>query len=569
MKRINPTYYFKNQYTLGSYLIFEGKIPIIISSRTVTFQMFSRFDQLLDTNSFVVNAEHPESMSLLMHHDHRIKADGYSLDIQTTRKIIIRANNQRGVRYAIAALNQLVKKEGSKFQIPIILIEDEPSFLYRGIIEGYYGEPWTTQERMEMFDFLDHNRLNTYMYAPKFDPYHREKWYELYPAQKISSLETLVSLAFEKDIIFYYCISPGYAKKPEEGFRYAEESEFERLFRKLDQLIHLGVKHFGLLLDDIDYRLSDENRKAFSRPGIAHSYICNKVNQYLKQKAVGGTLVMCPTEYHQIGASEYRTDLNRNLDSDIRVFWTGDNVCSEVITTNDIARTKEAFGKELFIWDNFPVSDFTYGVREFIAPLENRTVDLPRYATGYMINPSIHYHISKIAMITMAHYAWNSSKYDSSKSFEIALKSVGEDFFKEGMDFIQYNYPSIFSYGNLSREKEMVDQKQYDGIISYYQKIAESAKQLLNMNYPIIDELRPWLARAIKEQEISVRIIEQVITKDELTRFLEDIKFSGGELLDYLIYDKKLLNEEEYQTLILKRRGPKWYRVFEYKRWPR
>ena len=558
------TYICKDVYTIDGILNFIGKIPVDINGRTITYKMYANYHELLDKNVFEIKSQ---GIRLYVHFDEKIKPDGYSINITTENKIIIKVANNRGIRYAFKMLNDLVKKTKQGFTLPIILIEDEPSFSVRGIVEGYYGEPWTLDEHLDMADFMDQYRLNAFMYAPKTDPYHRDKWFELYPDDLFSTLCSVKDKLESKDIDFYYCISPGHAKKPEDGFKYVGDEDFERLFNKLRQVIDIGVNHFGLFLDDIDYQLSGENQRIFKRPGIAHAHICNKVYDFLKENVLDPTLVMCPTEYHQIGQTEYRHDLKEYLDDEIVVFWTGDRVCAEAITENEAKETLEAYEKPIFIWVNFPVSDFTYGVREFIAPIKNRSANLGAYAEGFFINPSLHYHISKMGMITMAHYAWNTSHYDPEKSFEIALNSVSREFANLGQAYFNYNYPNVLSHGNLEMEKQMVENHDYPAIINYMQDMSKSAKALLTLKEPIIDELKPWLQRAVEEEIMVKKIIEGKIVKQELLAFFENIKFSGGKILDYLIADLKLFSDEEYSTLIAKRRGGEWYRVFEYKRW--
>lgn len=44
----------------------------------------------------------------------------------------------------------------------------------KGIIEGFYGIPWTFEERKSMINFLSDIGLNQYIYAPKDDPYHNK-----------------------------------------------------------------------------------------------------------------------------------------------------------------------------------------------------------------------------------------------------------------------------------------------------------------------------------------------------------------------------------------------------------
>ena len=48
----------------------------------------------------------------------------------------------------------------------------------RGIVEGFYGTPWNFDIRADLLNFCGEYNLNAYIYAPKDDPYHRDKWRE-------------------------------------------------------------------------------------------------------------------------------------------------------------------------------------------------------------------------------------------------------------------------------------------------------------------------------------------------------------------------------------------------------
>lgn len=562
----NKFYLFKDFYFMNSFFEYPEKVPVFIDERSVRYKMFMDFADLLDQSKFVVNTHNPKNLTIFVHYDKTLTDDGYTLDISKVKQIIIRASNSRAVRYAFDTLNNLVEIKDGIAKLPNCLIEDEPSFKVRGVIEGFYGPPWTYENRLELFDFLDKHRMNAYMYAPKVDPYHRNQWYLPYPEGQLNEMRDYLEKCNYLGIDFYYCISPGYKVNDEPGFQYVDNKDFERLFNKLDQLIGIGIKKFGLLLDDIDYKLSGQNKTVFRRPGIAHAYIVNKVNEYLKNNVLDYDLVMCPTEYHQIGDTEYRNDLNEYMDNEVKVYWTGDNVCAEVITKEQIRLTQEAYNKEIFIWDNFPVTDFTYGVRQYMAPIINRSDSLGKYAKGYFSNPMTHYEISKIGMITMAHYAWNSSKYCPDKSFEIAIKHFGEEFYQSSQDYINFNYPNVLSHGNYFEEVKMVQENNIEKIKAYYEKARVSANKMLELDLKIVDELRPWLERVEKEEQIVHKILENKLSTEELKVFLEDIKFSGCAILDLLIEKNNLLSPEDYQLLIKKRRGYPWYRIWEQRR---
>ena len=94
--------------------------------------------------------------------------------------------------------------------------------------------------------------MNTVYHAPKDDLYHREKWREKYPEDELSKLKELVDQAAEYYMDFYWCIAPGLSMK------YSDEAEFDALIEKSKQLYSIGIRCFGLLLDDIDDDLFEE-----------------------------------------------------------------------------------------------------------------------------------------------------------------------------------------------------------------------------------------------------------------------------------------------------------------------
>ena len=62
----------------------------------------------------------------------------------------------------------------------------------RGIIEGFYGEPWSWAEREAVCSELAAAGMDTYVYAPKDDPLHRSRWREPYGDEFLESLAGLV-----------------------------------------------------------------------------------------------------------------------------------------------------------------------------------------------------------------------------------------------------------------------------------------------------------------------------------------------------------------------------------------
>ena len=74
-----------------------------------------------------------------------------------------------------------------------------------GALEGFYGRPWGQDQRLQLFRWLkDWDGMNTYMYAPKDDLFHRSKWRELYPDSLLDELKSLIYSCHQKNIEFIY-----------------------------------------------------------------------------------------------------------------------------------------------------------------------------------------------------------------------------------------------------------------------------------------------------------------------------------------------------------------------------
>jgi hyaluronoglucosaminidase len=96
----------------------------------------------------------------------------------------------------------------------------------RGVIEGFYGPPWSHTERLDLIRFCGEHGLNTWVHAPKDDPHHRELWRDPYPDDQLQLLSELVHEASRNEVEFVYAIAPGL------DICYSHVSEFEALLAK-------------------------------------------------------------------------------------------------------------------------------------------------------------------------------------------------------------------------------------------------------------------------------------------------------------------------------------------------
>ena len=292
-----------------------------------------------------------------------------------------------------------------------------PPFAYHGVIEGFYGTPWSHQDRLDILSFMGQVGLQDYFYAPKADPYHLAQWREPYPADLRRELEELVGAARENGVNLWYAMSPGLT------MTYSDSSDYRTLLNKMLDVGSLGVRHFGLFVDDVPTKLSNEaDRAAFSSLADAHVALGNKL--YRDLAGQGYALALTPTIYTDAwGDTSYVTTLGRGLSPEIPIMWTGTDVASAELGPTHAARWRGLIQRKPLIWDNYPVNDFAPW-RLFLGPVHGRAADLGREASGIVANPMNQAHVSMIPLFTLADYVRAPAHYDPERSLDSALVTL-------------------------------------------------------------------------------------------------------------------------------------------------
>jgi hyaluronoglucosaminidase len=276
----------------------------------------------------------------------------------------------------------------------------------RGVIEGFYGPPWTHEERLDLIRFCGAHGLNTWVHAPKDDAYHRKLWREPYPDEELERFSELVAEAKRCNVEFVYAIAPGL------DIRADDESDLEALDAKREHLRGVGIETFQLLWDDIE------------REAVAFDRQAEIANWF----AGGDELVVCPMGYAGTGDSEYRRAFAPKLDPQIVVYWTGPEVVSLGINREALDFAVARFrGHELLLWDNYPVNDFAPDTL-FLGPLRGRDPLLAQgKCRGLVANGMAQAVPSKLALATVAEWARDPSAYDPLAAYERALGEHGAE----------------------------------------------------------------------------------------------------------------------------------------------
>ncbi|MEI8332529.1 MAG: protein O-GlcNAcase [Chloroflexota bacterium] len=291
-----------------------------------------------------------------------------------------------------------------------------PTFAVRGVIEGFYGRPWTHDQRLELIGFLAARGMNTFVYAPKDDPLVRREWRSAYEGPDMRRLAELVEHGRRHAIEIVYCLSPGLS------IQYSSEADVEALNAKFGSVAELGVRRYGLLLDDIPLELQHApDRAAFGDLVDAHIALVGSVFERL---GPGRGLVVCPTVYCGYGDEDYITRLGRGIDPRVDLFWTGRAICSATLDLADAATFARSAARPATYWDNYPVNDVAMGHELHVGPYRGRDPHLWRFATGVIANGMELFESSKIAFATIADYLASPLTYDPETSRRAALRDV-------------------------------------------------------------------------------------------------------------------------------------------------
>jgi len=321
------------------------------------------------------------------------------------------ARDIHGIRNGINILNQIEQD--------ISLAEDmvhRPSFRIRGVIEGFYGKPWSHAQRIRGLVHFAKTNMNSFVFAPKDDPWQRFDWRTPFSSSFLASTKEIVELGHELLIDVSVCVSPGLT------ISYRSADDLSALLVRYEQLYEIGVRRFGLLLDDIPDKLQFEvDRKQFHSLAEAHARLANDVNYQVATYGPGTSLFVCPLQYHGRGNEPYISELGRKLDANINLMWTGRQICSEYLEVFDAKNFLVGTSKRPFYWDNYPVNDVAMVHQLHIGPIQKRDKDLGKYSEGLVANPMDRFEASLIPLTTIADYLWNSSTYDPEKSWQSAL----------------------------------------------------------------------------------------------------------------------------------------------------
>uniref|UniRef100_A0A8C8FQN8 protein O-GlcNAcase n=1 Tax=Oncorhynchus tshawytscha TaxID=74940 RepID=A0A8C8FQN8_ONCTS len=266
-----------------------------------------------------------------------------------------------------------------------------------GVVEGFYGRPWSMEQRKVLFQWMQRWELNTYLYGPKDDLKHRLLWREVYSPEEEGQLRTLIVESEKRGLRFVYSLSPG------QDIVFSSACDLSLLKRKLRQVSKLGCQAFAILFDDIDHSLCQADSQAFSSFAHAQVSVANEIYRFLGEPPV---FLFCPTEYcgslcsPSVSKSPYLMTVGEDLLPNISIIWTGSKVISRELSVEGLSEVQSVLQRPPLVWDNLHANDYD-SRRLFLGPFKGRYPQLATQLRGLLLNPNCEFEANYIPLHTL------------------------------------------------------------------------------------------------------------------------------------------------------------------------
>jgi hypothetical protein len=288
-----------------------------------------------------------------------------------------------------------------------------------GIIEGYFGTPWSWDARTAVIRLLAPHGYSFFTYAPKADAFLRRRWREPHPDAELQQLESFAQSCRAANVRF------GVGLSPYEAYVDFDEATRSALGDKLAQLDALGIDDLAILFDDMRGDIAD---LAARQAEMMH---------FVRAHARASRIIFCPTYYSDDPVLDrafgkrpvnYLEQLGAALDPAIEVFWTGEEVCSREYSVAHLKRVSDQLRRKPFLWDNYPVND---GARMsqylHLRGFTGRPAAIGAWLSSHAINPALQPLLSCIPALTLAASYVSGDGYAYRAAFrDAAAKVAGE-----------------------------------------------------------------------------------------------------------------------------------------------
>lgn len=374
------------------------------------------------------------------------KFDRHAISI-SEHGIVILGEHTNAVFFGLASLEQIMEQQSSG-ALEYTTIYDRADQQNRGLVEGYYGYPYSVSVKKDLMRYMMRFKMNTYLYGAKSDPYHSQKWKEAYPATITEQQEKngwltqemvseIAKVSEETKVNFIWAIHPG-------NEFLGSSTVVNDIIKKFELMHNLGVRHFGVFVDDVSIPSSDSDMTLnANRLTTLQKSIEEKWNY---EGAAAGDTVRPLHFVPQIYCSSFASSEDQRkrfmsalskVPKHITVYTTGQGVWS-VPNNNHTTTIVNEFGRAMGWWWNYPCNDNADG-QLYPMDMYGNFVDMPSIGNnerlpstlnncqGIVANPMQQGEVAKTSLFSIADYAWNNAGFKNESSWEASFKSIIEN----------------------------------------------------------------------------------------------------------------------------------------------
>ena len=374
------------------------------------------------------------------------KFDRHALKVHENG-ITILGEHTNAVFCALASLEQMLEQMDAN-ALEYVTIYDYADQQNRGLVEGYYGYPYSVEVKKELMRYMMRHKMNTYMFGAKSDPYHSQMWKDAYPTTISKEqekngwltqdmLRDLAKVSEETKVNFIWAIHPG-------NEFLGSSTVINDIMSKFEKMHNLGIRHFGVFVDDVGIPSSDADMK---KNADRLTTLQKKIEEKWNGEGAAPEDTVRPLHFvPQIYCNSFASSVDQRkrfmsalskVPSYITVYSTGQGVWS--VPNNDhTATVVSEFGRAMAWWWNYPCNDNADG-QLYPMDMYSNFVDMPSVGAGERLpstlkdcqgliaNPMQQGSLAKTALFSIADYSWNNSGFKNEQSWEASFKTIVQD----------------------------------------------------------------------------------------------------------------------------------------------
>ena len=470
-------------------------------------------------------------------------------DRNGSAEVVIVGENSDAAFFALASLEQMI--EHGTEHLPEVKLYDYADQQSRGLVEGYYGYPYSVAVKKDLMRFMMRMKMNTYMYGAKSDVYHSQKWEAPYPAtltpQQVKNglltqdmIRDIAKTSQDTKVNFIWAIHPG-------NSFVGDANVVNRIMNKYSRMYELGVRQFAVFVDDVGVPKSEADCKTNADHLTALQAAIDKKwnNASASPEARVRPLHFVPQVYtlSWVGEADrkrFYNALSKTPDK-ITIYITGWGVWT-VPNSNDLDVVRKELQRPAAWWWNYPCNDNADGqiypsdmyYNFFEMPAVDNNAKMPKqleHGLGIVSNPMQEGEVAKTALFSVADYAWNNAAFDNMKSWNASFSRIlsspeQQQAYKTIIPYLRWNDAedmqqaiARFKSGKTDKMKQLVERllPAAETMLRLKDSSVENERLLYN-------DLAPWLLKLHAMLRIAGQMVEVAESNDPEVRWEEYVK---------------------------------------------